>query len=189
MRCERVVLRAGDAQLTIDAASGRRFASLRVGGHELTVTDGDGPIRWGCYPMAPFAGRIRGGVLAFRGGTHKLARNIPPDAIHGTVFDRPWRLTSAGSDRAVLTTDLGPGWPFAGRVTQSVELGVGSLDATLTLEADEPMPAWLGWHPWFRRVVGGSPVVLEFEAARMYVRDADGLPTGEVRPPDRRPMG
>jgi aldose 1-epimerase len=186
-RDDRLVLRAGDDALTIDVGAGGRFASLVAGGHELLVTSGDGPIWWGCYPMAPFAGRIRGGILAFRGGTHELARNMPPNAIHGTVFERPWRLTSAGSDRAVLTTDLGPGWPFTGRVTHSVELGVGSLDATLTLEAGEPMPAWLGWHPWFRRFVGGSPVVLEFDAARMYVRGADGLPTGRLAAPTPGP--
>jgi aldose 1-epimerase len=185
---ERLVLRAGDAELTIDAATGARFASIVIGGHELTVTDeGGGPIWWGCYPMVPFAGRIRDGVLRFRDRTHQLARNMGPNAIHGTVFDRPWTIVSADNERAVLTTDLGPGWPFAGRVTQSVALGAGTLDASLTLEADEPMPAWMGWHPWFRRRIGGADVTLDFDAAGMYVRDTDGLPTGEVRPPTAGP--
>ncbi len=184
---ERLVLRAGDDALTVDPTAGARFASLVAGGHELLVTDGDGPIWWGCYPMVPFAGRIRDGVLRFRGATHQLARNLGPNAIHGTVFERAWAVESAGKDRAVLTTDLGPGWPFAGRVTQSIVLGAGALEADLTLEADEPMPAWLGWHPWFRRQVGGSQLALAFDAAQMYVRGPDGLPTGELRPPTAGP--
>ena len=101
--------------------------------------------------MAPFAGRIRDGRFAFRGRDVQLSRNLPPHAIHGTVFDRPWEIVSQADDRLVLTIDLGPDWPFRGNVTQSIELGPGGLDVTLTLRADEPMPAALGWHPWFRR--------------------------------------
>jgi aldose 1-epimerase len=180
---DRLELRAGDARLTVDAEAGGRFASLEIDGHELLVTHGDGPIWWGCYPMAPFAGRIREGVLVFRGATHRLATNLPPHAIHGTVLERPWQVVSGGGTRAVLAIDLGPGWPFPGRVTQSVELAPDGLDAELTLEADAPMPAWLGWHPWFRRRIGDPRVVLAFEPTRMYVRGSDGMPTGEVIAP------
>ena len=42
----------------------------------------------------------------------------------------------------------------SGKVTQSIALAPGGLDATLTLEADEAMPAVLGWPPWFRRYLG-----------------------------------
>jgi aldose 1-epimerase len=183
----RLELRAGDDVLTLDPAAGGRIASLVVDGHELIATVGDGDIWWGCYPMAPFAGRIRDGILRFRGATHQLERSFPPNAIHGTVFTRPWRVASAAPDSAVLTTDLGPGWPFSGRVTQTIELAAGGLGAAMTLEADEPMPAWLGWHPWFRRQLAGVPLQLSFEPSRMYVRAADGLPTGEVGPPTPRP--
>ena len=112
-------------------AAGARFASLVVGGHELLVTDGDGPIWWGCYPMVPFAGRIRDGGFAFRGATHQLAREPaaqrhPRDGVR-TGLDRG--VGRRGSRGPELTTDLGPGWPFAGRVTQSIVLGAGWLDA------------------------------------------------------------
>ena len=42
--------------------------------------------------MVPFAGRIRDGRFTFAGRVHQLPRNLPPHAIHGTVFDRPWRV-------------------------------------------------------------------------------------------------
>ena len=183
----RLELRAGDGRLIVDPEVGGRFASLEIDGHETLVTHGDGPIWWGCFPMAPFAGRIREGRLVFRGATHHLATNLPPHAIHGTVFGRPWQVVARGESRVVLSTDLGPGWPFPGRVTQSVRLAPGGLDAELTLEADTPMPAWLGWHPWFRRRIADSAVVLDFEATRMYVRGPDGMPTGEVVHPTPGP--
>lgn len=184
---ERIVLRAGDCDLTVDPAQGGRFASLLVGGHEVLVTEGFGPIEWGCYPMAPFAGRIRDGRFGLRGRAYQLETNLPPNAIHGTVFVRPWDVVAVEVDRAVLATDLGPGWPFGGRVTQNVTLRPDGLEARLDLEADEPMPAWLGWHPWFRREIDGAAADLDFEAERMYERGPDGLPTGVLVQPTARP--
>ena len=184
---DRVVLESGDARLTIDAAAGARFASLVVGGHELLVTEGHGPIWWGCYPMAPFAGRIRDGRFRFRGRTYQLPLTMPPHAIHGTVLDRPWDVTSVTRERAELTTDLGPDWPFRGRVVQIVALLPEGLEATLEVQARDAMPAALGWHPWFRRSIAGSEAQLEFEASAMYARGPDGLPTGAVVPPTPRP--
>jgi aldose 1-epimerase len=182
-----VTLRAGDATLTIDPVAGGRFSSLVVDGRELLVTDGLGPIEWGCFPMAPFAGRIRDGRFTFRGRAYQLETNLPPNAIHGTVFIRSWDVTAKTMDRAELAVDLGPGWPFRGRVTQTVELRSDGLDAILELDAEEPMPAWLGWHPWFRREIGGASAGLDFAAERMYARGPDGLPTGHLVEPPPRP--
>jgi aldose 1-epimerase len=182
-----VGLRAGDAALAIDPDTGARFASFMVGGHEVLVTRGQSAIEWGCYPMAPFAGRIRDGRFTFQGQVHQLATNLPPNAIHGTVFGRPWEVTKRAEDRAEFTTDLGPGWPFRGRVTQSIMLRPDSLTASLSIDAEEPMPAWLGWHPWFRRAIAGSAADPDVDAGRMYARDADGLPTGELIDPTPGP--
>ena len=159
-----------------------------------------GPIMWGCYPMAPFAGRIRDGRFTFDGRDHRLPRNLPPHAIHGTVLERAWAVDAvvhgARHGEATLSIDLGPDWPFAGRVTQRVVLGSAGLKATLTLVADEPMPATMGWHPWFRRVLTGSaerpdgassPAELRFEPEWMYERGPDGLPTGRLVPPTSGP--
>lgn len=184
---ERVVLARDDVTLTIDLAAGGRLASLVVGGHELLVTDGDGPIWWGCYPMAPFAGRIRDGRFWFRGRAYQLPLSMPPNAIHGTVLDRAWAVKLATDERAELTTDLGPDWPFRGRVIQTIALVPGGLEATLDVEARDLMPVALGWHPWFRGSIDGSDVELAFEANAMYVRGPDGLPTGAVVPPTARP--
>lgn len=187
MSRERVVLRRGDAALMISPGDGGRIASLSIGEDELLVTSGVGPIWWGCYPMAPFAGRIGEGRFMFRGRAYQLERNLAPHAIHGTVLDRGWEVIERDGERAVLATELGPGWPFRGRVTHDILLVEDALEARLTLESDEPMPASIGWHPWFRRVVGGATAELRFAANEMYVRGPAGLPTGELRSPGPGP--
>jgi aldose 1-epimerase len=182
-----VVLSTDDVSLTVDPSNGARFSSLVIGGHEILVTQGAGPIWWGCFPMLPFAGRIRDGRFRFRGRSYDIPRTMPPHAIHGTVLDRTWAVVARDRARVELATDLGPDWPFPGRATHSITLAPGGLEATLVLEAEEPMPASLGWHPWFQREVGGMDVELSFEARSMYVRGPDGLPDGTLGPPRPRP--
>ena len=186
-----LVLEASDARLQVSPQDGGRIASLVVRGSELLVTEGATPMMWGSFPMVPFAGRIRHGRFRFGDRDVQLALNLSPDAIHGTVFERPWQV----DDPKTLSIDLGSGWPFNGRVVQQFALSDNQLDVSLTLVADEPMPAALGWHPWFRRRLGGAggdgrsvepsaPVEIHLDAAWMYVRDADDIPTGElVEPP------
>ena len=177
-----LVLEAGDARATILAADGGRIGSLVVGGHELLVTGDPDRLRWGSYPMAPFAGRIRHGRFAFRGAEHRLPLEMPPHAIHGVVWDRPWRV----DDPTTLAIDLDDRWPFRGRVVQRFALDEEALRVELTLEAAEAMPATIGWHPWFRRfLVPGDPsVTVDLDADEMLVRDGEGIPSGErVAPP------
>jgi aldose 1-epimerase len=176
-------LRAGDARVVVRPERGGRIGSVTVGGRELLITGHPlGPVYWGSYPMAPWAGRIRHGEFSFAGRQHRLPLAMPPHALHGVVLDRPWRVT--GPD--AIAIELDGRWPFRGRVTQQFAVTDDGLDVAMTLDADEPMPAVIGWHPWFRRRLrdGGAPVELTLDAAEMLVRDDDGIPTGErVAPP------
>ena len=178
-------LAAGDAELEVRPADGGRIASFRVAGRELLVTEGVGPVAWGVFPMAPFAGRVRHGTFAFGGRVHQLPINWPPHAIHGVVFDRPWNVV----DESTIEIRLAPEWPFAGSVRQHFALEPERLSVAMELTAEEAMPADLGWHPWFRRRLGpGEPeVVLQFAADAMFVRDDEGIPTGELAAPTPRP--
>jgi aldose 1-epimerase len=190
----RLHLGAPGVDVEVDLAAGGRLASFVVDGRELLVTDGFGPIAWGSFPMAPFAGRVRDGRFTFRGRRYELPIEMPPHAIHGTVLDRPWEQV----DDRTISIDLGPDWPFVGYVVQHFDLAAGRFATRLELHADEPMPASIGWHPWFRRqprwVVGGvdapptAPVELRLDATAMYRRDASGIATAEqVSPPPPGP--
>jgi aldose 1-epimerase len=187
-----LVLESGDARLEISPEAGGRMSSFVVGGSELLARTGTGPIYWGCFPSVPYPGRIRDGTFEFGGRRVSLPRNLPPHAGHGTVLDRPWTVI----DERTVSIDLGPVWPFGGRVIQTFDLGDDTLRVSLTLEADEPQPGAVGWHPWFPRRLAGSasrpaaasePAVLGFDAARMFVRDGSGIPTGELVEPTARP--
>jgi aldose 1-epimerase len=176
----------------VSPAAGGRLASLVVRGTELLARTGDDPMAWGCFPMVPYAGRIRDGTFEFEGRRVDLPLALPPHGGHGTVLDRAWTV----DDERTISIDLGPSWPFGGRVVQDFDLLEDALQLSLTLLADEPMPGALGWHPWFpRRLTGTSerptqpsaPAVLRFDATSMFVRDAEGIPTGELVAPTPRP--
>ncbi len=154
-------------------------------GREVIKTEGIGPVSWGSFAMAPFAGRVRHGRFDFAGRTWELPRNWPPHAIHGYVLDRPWRVI----DETSLAIDLAAPWPFRGSVIQRFALAPDCLHVVLELHAAEPMPASLGWHPWFRRRLADDEpeVELDFSAESMFERDAEGIPTGALVPPSPRP--
>jgi aldose 1-epimerase len=174
-------LASGPAALVLDPEAGGRIASLTVLGRELLVTgtNDDHPMTWGSFPMVPWAGRVRHGVFSFDERVYELELNLPPHAIHGTGFCRPWSVAGDGS----LTLDLVEGWPFGGTARQRFELHHDHLVCVLEVEAtDQPMPAQVGWHPWFVK-----PERLGFEATAMYVLDDEGMPTGELGEPSAGP--
>jgi aldose 1-epimerase len=181
---EPLVLAAGPVRLEVSAADGGRVTSFRLDGQELIARVDAGPIWWGSYPMVPFAGRIRRGEFSFRGRDYRLPLNMAPHAIHGVVFDRPWDSVSGDA----MSVRLGAPWPFAGTLTQRFDLAPDRLRVTLELAADEPMPASMGWHPWFRRSIDGGPdVILWFDPGRMYERDGEGIATGRLVTPTAGP--
>jgi aldose 1-epimerase len=84
---------------------------------------------------------------------------------------------------ATFICELGSPWPYAGSVTQVVELAGDGSGLTLTLgveTAGNSFPAQAGWHPWFPRTLepGGREVAIDFAAAWQEMRGPDGLPTG-----------
>lgn len=184
-------LSSGPAVAVVDLEHGGRLASLVIDGCEVLVTTGWGPFSWGSFPMVPFAGRLRDGWFAFGGRTHQLPLNQPPFALHGLVGERPWTRCPEAAGPNAIGCELVAPWPYRGRAIQSFDLADDRLDVSLSLEAGEPQPATIGWHPWFRRRLepagSGDPVQLEIDPGRMYRRGPDGLPTGELIAPGPHP--
>jgi aldose 1-epimerase len=176
-----VELRAGRARASVDTEGGR-LTRLRVGRTDLLAEEGS-------FVMAPWAGRTGGGRFTYEGVEHPLPvhRHHAPHAIHGTVRDRPWTVTSATEVRVELATDLGPDWPWPGRCEQLIELAEDAIALHLAVHAEaDPFPAIVGWHPWFRK-----PASVALAAAAMLERGEDHLPTGaRVEPvaPGDRPL-
>ena len=178
-------LTAPGVEAVVDLGAGGRVASLVIDGRELLRTTRNGPVDWGSFPMAPYAGRIRDAEFTVGGRLWRLPATMPPHAIHGTVLDRRWHII----DDTTIAIELGPDWPFTGGVVQRFELTADSLTCRMELHADEPMPASIGWHPWFLRRVAGTTGELELdvEPGAMYARDAAGIATAELVPPGPEP--
>jgi len=179
-----LALEAGTARVVVDPEGGGRIERIDVDGLPLLIPPEIDDHSYGCFPMAPWAGRVRHGHFAFAGAEHQLPLNKPPHAIHGVVRDRRWRIEDESATRAVLSVELGDPWPFRGRVVQVLELGADSLSLTMEVHAaGSPMPASCGWHPWWHRdLPRGDALELELHAGAMYVRDAEGIPSGELMP-------
>jgi aldose 1-epimerase len=172
---DEITLAAGDAEVVLTPGNGGRVRSLRVGGAEL-LRQGE---QFGCFPMAPWCGRIRDGRFRDGGTVQQMPLNAAPHAIHGTVRDGAWHVARAEEAEAVLTYDLVAPWPYTGRVTQLASLTEEALTLTMSVETyDSSFPAQIGWHPWFNRTLGGTDVHIDFDPAWQEERGDDHLPTG-----------
>jgi aldose 1-epimerase len=179
-----IELRAGGAKAQIDPQRGGRLASLSVGGRELLLrapAPDDASIRWGCFLMAPWPGRLADGRFTWDGREVQLPRTHGRHAIHGLGWGRPWRVTEQSDTEAALGLDLAAaGWPPGGEVRERFILAPGSLRLEAEIEADlatpEPAPAALGWHPWFLRR-GGVRLRLEADSVLEVERM---IPTGRA---------
>ena len=170
--------------MEFDPSLGGRAVSWLVDDRQMLVRASDDPIEFGMYPMAPWAGRVRGNTIAshhidssLKPFAHELRVNHPPWALHGVCLDTPvdsWEKVSPGCVRMRQSI---PGWPA--RLLTEWRLDGWTSVSTLTVEADSPVPALMGWHPWFPAEVDGQPARWALTGS-MAVRDG-AFPTGELR--------
>jgi len=182
-----IELIGGDVVMRIDPAEGGRIVSLVIAGAERILPKSrarahEPAIYWGCYPMVPWAGRLSNGRIPTNDGEVRVEPNLPPSAIHGLVFDRPWDIVERSETAVTMTCELrGHGWPFGGRASQTLRLRARDLELALEVGGyTKTGPAGLGWHPWFTRSANGD-IELSVEASEVLVVDVDLVPTGEVR--------
>ena len=171
-------LRAGGVEVALAPEAGGRIAQMRYDGVDWLVGEREGraaAIGWGCYPMVPWAGRIRRGRFSFDGKGFVLPANLGAHAIHGVGFTRPWQIERLEVDTAMLSLALPEDryWPFGGVATQCIRVVPDGVELRLAVQAgDKAMPAVIGWHPWFRK-----PHQLLFSPSAMYPRDGEGIAT------------
>lgn len=185
----RVVISNDALEVVVDAADGARLTSVRFAQMEfLRQTDSaDGGLHYGSYPMVPFAGRIAFGQLAFKGELFELPKRMAPHAIHGTVLDRAWNYEGKSQETHTFSISGDERWPFPFSVSQRISLKQSSLSLEMELTSDVEQPAWMGWHPWWRRNLDrGSEVELEVPARTMMER-IDMIPSGKKISPSAGP--
>lgn len=111
-----------------------------------------------CYLLAPWSNRIAGARFRFNGRDIQLRPDWPDGtAIHGVVKDRPWTILDRSPISARLgfdsreTPDLNWLWAFAATARYELRDGAVEIELAVTNLADSPMPAGLGFHPYFMR--------------------------------------
>jgi len=183
-----LVISNGALRVSIAAQAGGRIAQIEhrdvdhlVGYSRETAA----MIAWGCYPMVPWAGRIRRGRFEFGAREYQLPLNLDPHAIHGLGFALPWSVSRHETSVAELTLELPEDerWPFGGFAHQRIVAGRDRLELTLSVRAGRaPMPVVVGWHPWFRK-----PERVGFSPSHIYPRDEDGIATLPLADPSPGP--
>ncbi|TCU61006.1 aldose 1-epimerase [Novosphingobium sp. PhB57] len=112
----------------------------------------------GSFPLVPFSNRIAKG--RFNTGARKgtIAPNFPgsdhPHPLHGFGWLTAWSVIEQDDNHALLEhTYPGGEWPWPYRARQTFELGAQGLTNRLSITnlGDAPMPAGLGFHPYFPR--------------------------------------
>jgi aldose 1-epimerase len=173
-------------QINIDLDQGARISSLIWRDMQFAVPFRGSPLTYGWYAMAPWAGRVRDGIIKSPSGQEfQLPTTaFPPHAIHGFGYESSWQ--EIGPGRSMLHLPK----PYGGAtVEQTIEVLDDAIRWSLEYDPGEcDLPAWMGFHPWFVRDLdrGGSAEV-EFSAAKMLSRDSDGLPDGNVVSPTAQP--
>jgi aldose 1-epimerase len=163
-------------------ASGPPLELLRPASSEA-LARGD-PFAMASFPLVPYSNRIRDGRFTFGGRAVSQARNRPPDRhpLHGHGWQAAWRLVSLTRNAAVLEyRHAADAWPWAYRATQRLTLTPRELtvELALTSEADTPMPAGLGHHPYVPRT---PRTMLTAAVERIWLTDDEILPVALVEP-------
>ena len=110
--------------------------------------------------LFPFPGRIAGTGFEWEEKSYALeAGDAFGNAIHGFVYNRPWRVTA--QTESSLTTQFQASvddatilerWPADFKITMVYELHDRTLELRCTVENPDsrPLPFGLGFHPYFR---------------------------------------
>jgi aldose 1-epimerase len=148
----------------------------------LALARGD-PWGMGSFPLVPWSNRIREARFRFLGREVALSPNLRGHAIHGLGFRTAWTVEALDETSIVLEHRHVPGaWPWAYRAVQRIALAPTALALELRLlnEDDAPMPAGLGWHPYFPRT---PETTLTAAVSGLWLTDAEILPLEPVAPP------
>ncbi|MEM9054202.1 MAG: hypothetical protein AAGB16_02655, partial [Pseudomonadota bacterium] len=96
------------------------------------------------------------GRFTTHGKTIELHANLPPEphAIHGHGWQATWKIEAQSEASITLLyrheTDAWP-WDYEARQTFTLDESALMIALTLSNHSDAPMPAGLGWHPYFER--------------------------------------
>ncbi|AEE52548.1 aldose 1-epimerase [Haliscomenobacter hydrossis] len=155
--------------------------------------------------LYPFPNRLKDGSYHWAGKTHRFFTNesLTNTALHGFGQDKPMKVTMVEAEATsaaftCLYTDYGTHEAYPFRF--SVEMAFTLADDTgFTLQLafrnhdEQPIPAGLGWHPYFTLGPKADAFTLQMPECSLVGIDERMLPTGKTYEYDEfstlRPVG
>lgn len=147
-------------EVKTDGANGARVTSIGFGEYQILQPNWNleySNFEWGSFFMAPWCNREVAGPRTVLNKQINLQTNCDDGtAIHGLVHDNSWKKTSHGFKVEMDHKDFP--WPFSVESEIKVTEATFRLNLSLTNIGSEPMPAGIGWHPWFNAADGDMQV-------------------------------
>ncbi len=137
--------------------------------------------------LFPFPNRIEDGAYEFMGATHQFPVNelSVNNAIHGSVYNKEFKVTSMGSDENIATvaftynsngSSAGFPFPFELKLTYKISAtGSVTLSFDLVNQGNIPFPYGMGWHPYFKTEQLATST-LSFPSKDFYACDERSIP-------------
>ena len=189
MSAGRITLRAGALELQVTSAVGgsiARFDWLGPDGRQPLLRGSDDAftdvLDAGCFPLVPFANRIRGGSFRCGGQDIVLTPNLASDAspLHGQGWRAAWDARRVSDDATELVyLHEANEWPWRYEARQRMTLTPESLSIELSCRnlSPLPMPCGLGLHPYYPC---DAQTVLDTKVSSTWTIDEAVLPVACV---------
>lgn len=189
-----IELQSENWQIALQAGMGLQtsFCKVQHHGQWLDIMpdcrQSDAKLSASNFHMLPYSNRIRDGQFSHAGKSYTL-ENAVTHAIHGALRTLVWRVTQQ-SEQSVTAeydsrTDAQINWPWPIMAQITYTLGANTLASSLTLtnHGKNSMPAGMGWHPYFSRLIDGASPELLIPVDGVYPdTNGDCLPTGKSVP-------
>lgn len=137
------------------------------------------PYGASCFPMIPYAGRLREGTFEFAGRSVRFPINAPGErhSYHGDGWMRPWNVLEASRGRVVLELPADATAPIHYHAIRSIEVEGTRWAVTLNIRNCEttPLPLGGGLHPYFPRRQGAT---LLAQLPLRWRLDSEQMPLG-----------
>lgn len=180
----------GDAQLDLRPEYGGRISRLVFADWDVLrpIPDDEKDVwfgyKGGSFPLVPFSNRIKGAQFPFAGQEISVDPHPrePENALHGHGTFTQWSVDTVTTSTAQISYEHAAkdkGWPWAYRAEQTFSIAPTECRVSLSLTntSNTPMPAGLGFHPFFPFE---GDVKLRFTAQAEWLGIPEAFPTKRV---------
>jgi aldose 1-epimerase len=172
---------------------------LSKGNGKFSIIDGNGSysslirnVWFKSAKLFPFPNRTNGGMYTFKGKQQQLPINFPTQqhAIHGLVYNRPFRIKKLFSRVRSVSVDLEyqyqgdiPGYPFSYAMIIRYSLAKTGFSCRTRVKntGTGKMPVGDGWHPYFRVKGRVDNLRLQLPSGKKIAVNKRMIPTGKRR--------